>query len=143
MKSKERIQLLDYGLVKKLKRVLDKLEDIYSYKQAFKEDSDTEFPYKIRYGLCGNSGLDHPDLEDYAESVFETWKHYSGYAKYPVPSHDEDTVSAQSLYHEHSENKYVNDYGKLRFKLAKHLIKQIKKDLKRYKNDSKGTSTAV
>jgi hypothetical protein len=70
-------------------------------------------------GLCCN--VIHGDLCVYRH--FESWEHFSGRYLYPV----EGTAD------EYIDNLRKNDrrtkYGKLRLDLAKHLLKELKKEL--------------
>lgn len=69
-------------------------------------------------------------IRKYATRIFAEWKHYSGDHEYPVPVvSDAETPSLQYW----RQNHYQGEVGKLRFNLAKFLVKTIEKDIKKLK----------
>ena len=80
-------------------------------------------------GLCSYA-LPSYRVRKYATRIFAEWKHYSGDHEYPVPViADADSPSSQYW----CRNHYLGEVGKLRFNLAKFLVKTIEKDIKKLK----------
>lgn len=65
------------------------------------------------------------------EKYFKTWKHYSGSYHYPVPS----TIEGMDAHQMFRTNTYKFDmftkYGRLRWNLLNHIIKELEKELAR------------
>jgi len=80
-----------------------------------------------RTGICGNvfhmlaSDSDITMVIDKISDMAHTWPHHSGDACYPV--------EGNSLQFHRHVNKWVNEYGRLRKDLLKHLIKTLEKEL--------------
>lgn len=113
-----------------LKQTIKKLECIISNRKKMAKSEDTIQQGNIKIspltGLCSNAlfPLSKRDPQ-YVNSLFKQWKHYSGVDRYPITIDGEDP---RFLYN--SANLYYGRFGKKRIKLAKYLIKCIKKDLK-------------
>ncbi len=74
--------------------------------------------HKTHFGLCDN--VLHDDLCVYDQ--FESWEHFSGVYSYPVEGSSEEYTDNDKK-HDHRTK-----YGKLRLDLAKHLLKELKKE---------------
>ena len=76
-------------------------------------------PSKRDYGLCDNVICEGW----HASTYFETWKHFSGCPIFPVEG-------CQKAYDNSSNrrNDRRTKFGKLRLDLAKHLLKELKKE---------------
>lgn len=80
-------------------------------------------------GLCSYA-FDTFRMRKYARHLFKTWKHYSGDKEYPLPVVTaSETPSGQYW----CRNHYVGKVGKVRFNLAKFLVKTIEKDIEKLK----------
>ena len=75
--------------------------------------------YKTTYGLCGNVIDDHVDTYEH----FESWEHFSGSPNYPVEGNGTDYDNTT-----HRRNDRRTKFGKLRLDLAKHLLKELKRE---------------
>ena len=75
--------------------------------------------YKTTYGLCGNVIDDHVDKDKH----FVSWKHFSGNTTYPVEGNGTDYYNTA-----HRRNDRRTKFGKLRLDLAKHLLKELKRE---------------
>ena len=81
----------------------------------------------ISKGICFNLGIN--DCYLYNErDIYLSWKGYSGDCSFPVKPPIKEKASGD--YYFECENKYIDTYGKRRIRLAKHIVKCLKKELK-------------
>lgn len=73
----------------------------------------------IDYGLCDN--VIHEEL--CVHKHFKTWEHFSGCCVCPIEG------NMIKYMFNHRKNDRRTKYGKLRLNLAKHLLKELKKDV--------------
>lgn len=114
-----------------LERVEKKLKNLLSIKKELHKNQNVNLDllFSPDCGLCSN-GLDLLPSK-YRKALFKTWKHYSGKSLYPV--HTSEELTPQQEFDYCSGSKYTGKYGKYRLKLAKHVLKLIQKDLKKFK----------
>lgn len=124
-----------YGLKKQnLEEVRTRMDNILKVKKQLRKKQSVSSNSILDYtcGLCYNGLNRLPEL--YRISIFESWKHYSGDNGYPVHTSSNSTPSRQfDDVSERGISKYIGKYGKYRLKLAKHALKVIEKDLKKFK----------
>lgn len=82
-------------------------------------------------GICSQLGLYCLcNLEEYRQflACFKTWPHYSGDIDFPVPSPDK-SIEAIDAYFDKSNDIWDRDteYGRLRWDLLDHIIKELSK----------------
>lgn len=111
------------ALTKILEHQEELSKDIYSSEEAVKKLSPI---FTKRRGLCHNGDL-YILPSGYYHTLVKSWKHFSGNFNYPIslPEKRDPYI----LYVTTRDNHFRGDHGKMRFKLAKYLCKQMKKDL--------------
>lgn len=123
MKSLKRIQLLQTTPIKDVKKCYKLLKLIIKNQ----DNINSITGLSTRFGLCTNAFLSILP-SDYTQALFRSWEHYSGSAEYPVKS--PENLFSDGQYYRLQDDKYTGTYGETRIKLAKHLIKKMKKDIK-------------
>ena len=117
-----------------VKKCLDALTKILEHKEELLNDTSShgELVHKLtpnftkQRGLCHNANL-YALPSGYYQTLVTSWKHFSGFCSYPIclPEKRDPYI----LYVTTRDNHFRGDHGKMRFKLAKYLCKQMKKDL--------------
>ena len=75
-----------------------------------------------RYGICCNlSDYVGFDCYKFVEKYSVGWKHHSGSIVFPVPSYE--SRNYEDIWDKDTE------YGRMRYKLVKYLIKKLEKEL--------------
>lgn len=126
MDSKKRVSLFKgYLSISCLKQYVENLKIILKHKDSLlKGFSLPSEKFCDESGLCFNTGIEMEE-DDYLEGLFESWEHYSGNPRYPVPHPTLDSKAGYVTF----TSFYSGEYGKLRFDLANHLVTELEKDI--------------
>lgn len=134
-KQKQRVKHTNINLLEKMIGILQAL-------LANKDNIQKVLPHPSK-GLCTNLTGPCFGTPPYLKLLFESWKHYSGIDSYPIPTPDDKIPHDFYFSHLRAKTLYTGDYGKMRFKLAKYLLKKMKKDLEylKVKKENEQTSS--
>lgn len=79
-------------------------------------------------GICAQFDLSDSEERWQFRACFKTWPHYSGDIDFPIPSPDE-SMNAVDAYFDKGNDLWDRDteYGRLRWDLLDHIIKEMSK----------------
>lgn len=88
-------------------------------------------PHNRSAGICSQFdmfGLYSSEERRQFRDSFKTWPHYSGDISFPVPSPDK-SIEAIDAYFDNQDDLWDHgtDYGRLRWDLLDHIIKEMSK----------------
>lgn len=123
--------------------------DVENYLNALKlvksvatKEIPNEINFLVQQGICGNTSsifhLQYDDkeqatrilnaiYEDIIYKILPQWKHFTGDIRYPVPRSYYDKEKPRYAYVACRQNKWIDEYGQLRFELLDFLIEKMEK----------------